>query len=393
MWRSVFKNDQAGLYTSGVFGNLAKPPGTIGDFLGLQFGNNGLTDTLTITLVGTLLNPVFFISDLDMASSTVTIPSGWSERTNHPDSTWCGDKLLTTLACDQCGSRGAFAAVLYAGVYGPGTTFQFQFDYTNSGTFSSDGVGFGITAGPLSEFFAHVTVGGGFENVFTFTNTEGETVTGTLFLTDKAGDPMSASFRVAESVEEASAGRERRSTQGSSLPLAIEPGGTRIVTTTPLNSTDPLATGWARFDSTAYTMGGVGTFQYSQGDVLTTICGVLASRPVKSATIPVNNDESMNRYTGFAVANPQDANITLRLVTVKGDGSVPGDDPNLTIPLGPYEQTAIFLHQLIPARLNFKGSMILIAQGGYSFVVVALVQDQGLYTAIPVKAGKDPTIP
>ncbi len=51
-------------------------------------------------------------------------------------------------------------------------------------------------------------------------------------------------------------------------------------------------------------------------------------------------------------------------------------------------QVARFLHQYLPSRSKFRGSMVLWETTGQTFAIVALVLNQGEYTAIPVIAGK-----
>jgi hypothetical protein len=60
--------------------------------------------------------------------------------------------------------------------------------------------------------------------------------------------------------------------------------------------------------------------------------------------------------------------------------------------LWPSNQVVRFLHQDAPQRLKFRGSMVLIASPGQKFCVVALVQNQGQFTAIPVIPAKAPNI-
>ena len=63
-----------------------------------------------------------------------------------------------------------------------------------------------------------------------------------------------------------------------------------------------------------------------------------------------------------------------------------------TITLKASQQTAGFLHQDSASLLTFQGSVVMIEQSGKRFAIVALVQNQGLFTAIPVIPGKAPTI-
>ncbi len=59
-------------------------------------------------------------------------------------------------------------------------------------------------------------------------------------------------------------------------------------------------------------------------------------------------------------------------------------------PLRPGCHIARFLWDINDPALQFRGSMILTEQSGKSFSVVALVLNQGLYTAIPVIPTKAP---
>jgi hypothetical protein len=72
--------------------------------------------------------------------------------------------------------------------------------------------------------------------------------------------------------------------------------------------------------------------------------------------------------------------------------STPGLKRRVTTLL-PGEQKARYLWQDLAVRANFKGSLVLRGQSGASFVAVALLQKQGLYTVIPLIPGKAPGIP
>jgi hypothetical protein len=249
-----------------------------------------------------------------------------------------------------------------------------------------------IGAATTTAVFAQVAIGGGYTTVFTFLNTGATPTTGNLILTDSAGKPMNASLTAPSSFPEApSAGGVEA--VGPSIALSINPGGTQFITAGPAVATDPTKAGWARVESDGGTLGGVATFQYAPGGSLSTIAGVLASNAVQFATIPVDNDDGARRYTGFAIANPGSSSLTVRIVPVDLNGNVV---PGLTLSrtLGSGAQLATFLHQEwnAPAALTFKGSVVLLAPAGQSFAVVALVQNQGLLTAVPVIPAKAPTI-
>jgi hypothetical protein len=230
-----------------------------------------------------------------------------------------------------------------------------------------------------SALFAHVAVGGGYTTVFTFLNTGSTPLTGNLILTKSDGTPLTAALS------------DPTGAVGSSVPLSIAPGGTQFVTASSVNASDTTATGWARVESTGGTLGGVATFQLVEGGTLKTIAGVLASGTVDTATIPLDDDDAAARYTGYAIANPGAEAITIKAVTVKADGT-PGATLRM-IALRPGEQVAAFFFQAQePSNRVFQGSVVLMGQGGAKFVLVALVQDQGLFTAIPVINAKAPGI-
>ncbi len=237
-----------------------------------------------------------------------------------------------------------------------------------------------LTPAATTAIFAHMAIGGGYTTVFTFLNTGADAVSGTLYLTDQKGIPLTANLDGSLS---------------SSLPLNIPPGGTKFVTAGPLNPAEPAAkVGWARVESTGGSLGGVATFQLVQGGALTTIAGVLASNTMTVATIPVDDDIPADRYTGYAIANPGSAEITVSIQTVNAEGTTSAPAAVLSsINLKPGEQKAAFVFQDDKAsKTAFRGSVVLTGLNGANFSVVALVQNSGLFTAIPVIPEKAPNI-
>ncbi len=241
-----------------------------------------------------------------------------------------------------------------------------------------------IGVNTTTALFSQVAIGGGYETIFTLLNTGGTDLTGVLILTAGNGSPMNATFTSPPAAP----------ATGDSFNIGpIHPGGAQFITASPVHPTDTLVTGWGRVESSGGTIGGVGTFEVSQGGRLTTIAGVLAANLVSVATIPVDNDGAHNRFTGYAIANPSNANINVKIDIVNANGTLA---QTLTIPqlnpLGPHQQVARFLHQDVPSFLTFQGSMVLIASSGESFSVVALVLDENLITAVPVIPSKAPGI-
>jgi hypothetical protein len=237
-----------------------------------------------------------------------------------------------------------------------------------------------IGAATTTAQFAHFAIGGGYSTIFTFLNTGDTTLTGSLILTGQDGSPFTVNLTSGNT-----------QTASSSIALSLNAGGTQFVTAAPLSANDPTKAGWARVESTGGTIGGVGTFQKSGAGGLETVAGVLSASSVTVATIPVDDNVPANRYTGYAIANPSaTATITVKVQTVNADGTLGATLSPVS--LGPGKQTAAFLFQDHAASQIFKGSVVLIEETGKSFVVVALVQNQGLFTAIPVIPAKAPNI-
>jgi hypothetical protein len=230
----------------------------------------------------------------------------------------------------------------------------------------------------VTALFAQVAVGGGYSTIFALLNTGSTDLSGRLLLTDSSGNAMAVALRSPP------VGSATDAVFADSMDILIPRGGAKFIAAEPLSAGDDTRAGWARVESSGGTLGGVATFQLVEAGELKTIAGVLAADAVGAATIPVSNDGSQERFTGYAVANPSAGDINIKIVVVNENGE-PLETlvlPSLN-PLGPGKQIARFLHEDSP-RLQFKGSMVLIADTGKRFSVVALIQDRGLFTAVPV---------
>ncbi len=214
------------------------------------------------------------------------------------------------------------------------------------------------------------------EERFTLVNTGADTASGTLTLTDQLGRPLRATL----------SGIGERSSISATFP----PGSLRMFILRAAAGADVTTPGWAAFESTGGLVSGVAAFELSRGGALSSVAGVLAAQPAESVTIPVDNDEREERYTGFAVANPGSQEIRVRLVLLDAEGNVVRDlaPPSLD-PLCPLCQAAVFVHELVPEAVRFRGSLALIARD----VATALVQVSGLFSAIPVLVGAPASLP
>ncbi len=245
-----------------------------------------------------------------------------------------------------------------------------------------------VGAATTTAIFAQFAIGGGYTTVFTFVNPGSSALTGNLILTNHDGTFSNDSLSSSDGT----------TATGFSIAVNVAQGGTTLITASPVNPTDPnTATGWARLESSGGAPGGVATYNWSPTGTLQTTVGVLSSTLLSSTTIPVNNDQTVNRETGYAVANTGATPINVKIVVVDIFGNIVNSiTPALLNPLPPGWQVARFLYQDLPSVATFKGSMVLIEQTGQNFAAVALSQAQGttgaLFSAIPVTPGKAPNI-
>jgi hypothetical protein len=255
-----------------------------------------------------------------------------------------------------------------------------------TGTANSNSVNFTVTQFS-SLYFPQVVAGGGYNTVFAINNLGASTATGTLILTDNLGSPFVVSLN--ETPVSLQPSEEPVNIDGSSFGISVPAGGARVFLATSLTPLQ-LRSGWARFESTSAGVVGLSTFLLSEGLTLRSVAGVFATQPVEFATIGVDNSLSQGRFTGFSIANPTNESINIRIVVLNAEGS-PTDtiiSPPELNPLGPQRQVSKFLHEYLPARATFRGSMVLLAQSGRRFVATALIQFQGLLTATPVTPDK-----
>jgi len=255
-------------------------------------------------------------------------------------------------------------------------------DFIYTTTFTSEPP---VVSKPITALFSHFAFGQGFSTTFTLLNTGSTAVDGNLIFTGQDGTPLDTGLAASSGLALEPA---HESVQASSTAITIPPGGTKFVTASALKPTDPLKVGWARLESTGGTPSGVATFQFVSGGKLAGIAGVLASDLVENVVIPVDDDVAAERITGYAVANPGSETITIRVLSFKEDGTAGAAFQSIT--LGAGQQKAQFVYQDPAAGQKFKGSVVLSGQNGKKFSIVALVQYQGLYTAIPVIPTKAP---
>jgi hypothetical protein len=226
-------------------------------------------------------------------------------------------------------------------------------------------------------------MGAGYSTEFVILNTGAEPLTGTLLLTGSDGKPLSLS------VGSRGSGFEEVS-PASSVPFTVAPAGTGVITASEPDS-EEVRTGWAVLLYSEGSGEGVARIKRTEGGVVKSVVGIVPRLVQSIASFPVNDDAGLERSTGYAVANPGYAEVKIRITAVDLDGNTVKElNP---IRLRPGEQTARFLWQDFgDPVLCFEGSILLRAEGSGTFAAMALSQDHGLLSAVPVitHASDDP---
>jgi hypothetical protein len=163
-----------------------------------------------------------------------------------------------------------------------------------------------------------------------------------------------------------------------------------LLTVDLVSPSEPTKHGWARAEILEGTLGGVATYQFESEGTVTALAGVLPSLPLQFATIPVDDSSDQQRLTAYAIANPTSQSLAVKICYVDTSGSVVND--TAIIQLAPGGQTARYFNQDWEYS-TFEGSVVLRAQSAGAFVAVGLIQNQTLFTVVPVVPGKAPHIP
>jgi len=141
-WNSTFNDERINYSDSGQFGSLAQPAGTSGDFFNIQVFNGAVFST-TVTLQDALLDPIFYILDIDTVGATAQFEPGGDLFQVNADGSFTGN-LLTANSGLLEGTNGAFAAVQYNGLFGAGATFTFDFNFAVTSTIGNENIALGI---------------------------------------------------------------------------------------------------------------------------------------------------------------------------------------------------------------------------------------------------------
>jgi sugar lactone lactonase YvrE len=364
-----------------------------GSFYIADTSNNRIRKVSAVGIINTIAGDGTTVYDGDGISATsasISVPTGIAV-----------DAAGSLFIADQYHSRirkissGIIATVAgngssgFSGDGGAATLAQINFPYSvavdsTGNLFIADSNNYRIrevtVAAPPSTltYFPQVAIGGGWSTSFTLNNTGSGTIIGNLILTDYQGNPFT--------VNSSGLGL------GSSFPISIPAGGAMFLNTSQVSPNDLQKVGWARVETTAGgSLSGVATYQSVLNEVIQAATGVLSSQPTQYATIPVDENDSQNRKVAYAIANQTSQVLTIKAALVDVNGIVVNDTVSIT--LNPGQQIARYFNQDFAGRPTFQGSIVLRAQGGGSFIIVGLIQNQQFFTAIPVIPSKAATIP
>lgn len=231
-------------------------------------------------------------------------------------------------------------------------------------------------------YFPQIAVGGGWHTVFAFTNPSPREAQTRLVFTDRYGNPLTVYGELTDSF---------RSTPNAYLAptsifvITVPPAQTIFLATTALSVQDELRTGWAQLESETKTLTALTTYVPEFGASTPCIVNVPQSYLLQYATVPVDLDSGQNRLIAYAIANPSEKTVDVRVELIAQDSSL--IDDAVTVSVGPGQQISRYLHEDL-SFVEYKGSLVFRTQGGQSFVLVTLLQHQHSFTALPIIPGR-----
>ncbi len=281
---------------------------------------------------------------------------------------------IATAGFSGDGGKATLAQLNYPmGIAGDNSGNLFVADYDNNRIRK-------IAIDATANLFPQVAVGSGYSTLFTLSNTGTKTASGTLRLTDSQGNPL----RIRATASDA-AGITQVVTSGSAFQVTVPAQSRLFLTAAEVASENPIQIGWGELETSDNSLSGSVTFEYPLNSRLQTVTGVLQSRELESATVAVDNDGDQGKWIAYAIANPGDETIDIEVSLTDIDGAGIGDTVAFTI--GPKQQVAKYLSQDL-AMTKFSGTLTIRARAGATFAAVALLDNQGLLTALPLESGK-----
>ena len=222
-------------------------------------------------------------------------------------------------------------------------------------------------------YFPLVALGGGWSTAFSVINTGLNEITGKLSIVDSHGNPLAVSGELTDS-----SGTTQPSLQASSFDFSVPPGGSVHLSTA---APEGIWSGRARLENPDNSLSGMATYEYMNGATTECLFSLSQSQPLQLAVVHVDMDNSSGKQPAYVVVNPNSKPISINLKLVAQDGALAGD--SVAINLGPGEQISRYLSQDF-AFTKFRGSLVISSLNGETFLAVALLDKQGLFTMLPL---------
>jgi hypothetical protein len=200
------------------------------------------------------------------------------------------------------------------------------------------------SSGPL--YFPQLADGAGYKTTLVLMNGTGQIESGTLFLTDDSGAPLSVKTVTGQPT-------------GSSFSYQIQPRGLYLLQTdgSGVSGSSSPKVGWVRVspDSSA-APAGAGLFSYSAGGIEITESAVPPAVPTTRARIYV--DQSTGHLTGVALANPSGGSVSITAAAFQMDGVTPAGNGLGPVNLGSSGHFSAFVNSLVSGLpAGFTGVM------------------------------------
>ena len=229
-------------------------------------------------------------------------------------------------------------------------------------------------------YFPEIISGLGWSTLFTISNTGLTEASGVLDFTDPDGNPLELNAELTDST-----GITLPANPASTFTFTIPAGGTIFLSIASSDNQDEFQTGWAKLQGTGGRLSGTATYEFAYNAYPELFFSVPSSPLLQMASIPFHNDDAIGKQTAYVIANPGSAPVSVNLVLVDQAGRTVDD--SFVFEIGPGQQIAGYLFQDL-ACLKFRGSVIFNSANGQPFVISALVEKQGLFTAIPATAAE-----
>jgi hypothetical protein len=171
----------------------------------------------------------------------------------------------------------------------------------------------------------------------------------------------------------------------SSFEITIPSGGTIFLEILSSDNPDEMQTGWVKLEATGGLLSGMATYEFVYGAYTDLFFSLPSSPLLQFVSIPFHNNAAIGKQIAYVIVNPGSVSALVNLALVDQAGNVV--ENSMALEIGPGQQIAKYLWQDLGCP-DFRGSVIFYSTDSQPFVIFALVEKQGLFTALPVAAAE-----